>query len=207
MDPDASTLADVLTLADGLFRGWEAAVRQPLVGTSRRNKTTQQAAIAFALASQAHHSATAALQLLQQGRSLVAMPLVRMTYECAIDAHWVSQEPDAAKAFMNEDMRQRRNLAQQLRKASGLGHLAAPIEAQLLDELETNSNARHFSTICADLSPGGDDAYAAYRMMSQYSHPSILIADAYVLEGDDAFTVSHRPHDQPDAKSWAFIIA
>lgn len=206
LDPAACSLKDVLSLGSSLFRGWERMLEEDLHGTRRREKTPQQLAVVWGLVAHTHHVASEVLDLIQRDRVLVALPLARMAFECAITAHWVSQAPDAASAFFNEDLRQRRNHVETLRKSTSLGQFANGIAAQMVEDLDSNSSARRFDGICDDLAPGGADAYAHYRLASHLSHPTVLIADFYLEPHPTAgMALRAAPSEEPNAKSWAFI--
>lgn len=208
LHPDTASLGDVLEVADSLFRGWEAGMSDDLQGTRRREKSYQQVAVTFGLAAHAHNVASAALELIRCDRVLVAMPLVRSVYECSLKAHWVSQAPDAAAAFVNEDLRQRRAHVETLRRTRTLSQFADDMEKQLVESFDTNSSAKQFENICNDLRPGGADAYALYRLLSQLSHATVAVADFY-LEPHETSPIALRafPAEEPSGKSWAFTVA
>lgn len=193
-----------------LLDGWEARVDVPLTGTRRRPFSPQLLAVAHGLAAHTHYIATPALDLIGMGRVLASLPLIRAAYESAITAQWVVQTGDGAAAFVNEDLRQRRNHVTSLEKAASetLRGASAEVAAQLMDELETTSSARRFDEICADLTPGGQDAYVVYRSLSHLSHASVLVADQYLeaLEVSPHLALRTEPAE-PDAPTWTHILA
>ena len=120
------------------------------------------AAIVLALTSQVTETSAAAITLIRSGAAeLVAMPLVRTAYENALTAHWLTQVPDATPAFINEDVRSRRNLAKDLPEARGETFRASVVsfERQITPKLTTGSavQARNFRDMCVDLDPAGMD--------------------------------------------------
>src|SRR5207253_474506 len=138
------------------------------------------------------------------------IPLVRVAYEASITAQWVVQTIDGTQAFINEDLRQRRNQVKTLEAAaSTVFREAAPgVAAQLIAELETQASARRFDEVCDDLTPGGKDAYATYRAMSHLSHSTVLVVDQYLQPTDAGPGLALRMEpDEPDAPTWAAILA
>lgn len=98
----------VSAVARDLLLGWNARADAPLVGTRKRKFNQQQLALAHGLCAHVHYLAGPALALLDEGKVLAALPLVRACFESAITAQWVTQTTDGAPAFVNEDVRQRR---------------------------------------------------------------------------------------------------
>jgi hypothetical protein len=129
-------------------------------------------------------------------------------YEAAITAQWIARTTDGAEAFINEDVRQRRNHAKTLEESLAQPDVAANIKSQLVDQLETRATARAFSSVCDDLAPGGAEAYIVYRMLSQYSHASVLLIDSYLQTHDGATGVALRAIPaEADAGTWAAVLA
>ncbi len=197
-------------VARGLLAGWDSRADVPLVGTRKRRFNQQQLALAHGLCAHAHYLADPALDLLDSGRVLAALPLVRACFESAITAQWVTQTTDGAPAFVNEDVRQRRAQVQTLEKAvSEVFREAAPeIAANLIDPLHTNATARGFHNLCNDLVPGGADAYSIYRVLSQYSHASVLVIDDYLQATDTGPGLALHTHPvEPNAATWTNVLA
>lgn len=64
----------------------------------------------FGLAMHTIHTGKAALELQQDGRPLIAMPLVRLAFETAINVQWLVHSEQGLWGFVNEGNRQRRAL-------------------------------------------------------------------------------------------------
>lgn len=200
----------VSAVARGLLAGWDARADAPLVGTRKRKFNQQQLALAHGLCAHVHYLARPALDLLDEGKVLAALPLVRACFESAITAQWVTQTTDGAPAFVNEDVRQRRAQVHTLEKAvSSVFREAAPeIAANLVDPLETSATARGFHNLCDDLVPGGADAYSIYRMPSQYSHASVLVIDDYLQTTDTGPGLALRTVPvEPNGATWTSMLA
>ena len=136
------------------------------------------------LAAFAHECGQSYLDLLDAGRGLTGAGLVRSAYESALTSLWLVRMKDAALAFVNEELRQRRSLATTLRN-SGLGVDEDVITAIGRDgfvPFDSLSNARRFDLICKDLNPGGDQAYWYYRVLSGLTHPSLTLVDRYLIK-------------------------
>jgi hypothetical protein len=207
----AKTQTELALIARQLLTGWEAWMTDPLVVTQRGRKHPMQAAVTHGLCAHVHYLAPSALDLLDSGRVLAALPLVRAGFEAAIDAQWVAQTKDGWAAFLNEDLRQRQNLVKSLEQAaSHVFREAAPSVARYshLEKLETTASVRHFQHVCDDLVPAGGDAYITYRSMSHLTHASGLVVDLY-LESDDgpAGLARRMTPKEPSALSWTFIVA
>lgn len=198
----------VTAVARGLLLGWDARADAPLVGTRKRKFNQQQLALAHGLCAHVHYLAGPALALLDEGKVLAALPLVRACFESAITAQWVTQTTDGAPAFVNEDVRQRRAQIPTLEKAvSSVFREAAPeIAARLVDRLESNTTARGFHNLCDDLVPGGADAYSIYRVLSQYSHASVLVIDDYLQATDTGLALRSVPVE-PNGATWTNLLA
>jgi hypothetical protein len=199
----------VSQLAFELIDTWRA---QDRLDVTRRKFDAQKIGAVYGLAAHVHSVAPIALDLLLRGLVLEAMPLVRTVFECAITAQWVAQVPEAPAAFANEDVRQRLAMIKTWERALP-GRLAD--RPELIDklnadviELESSVSARRFDQLCADLEPGGNEAYAHYRFMSSMSHASVTVVDRYLDEADEppGFAIRTTPK-QPDQSPWAFFMA
>jgi hypothetical protein len=200
----------VSSVARGLLAGWDARADAPLIGTRKRRFHQQQLVVAHGLCAHVHYLAGPALGLLDKGKVLAALPLVRACFESAITAQWVTQTTDGAPAFVNEDVRQRHAHVKTLEKAvSQVFREAAPeIAANLIDRLETSATAKGFHNICNDLVPAGADAYSIYRMLSQYSHASVLVIDDYLQATDAGPGVALRTEPvEPNGATWTNMLA
>jgi hypothetical protein len=198
------------TLARQLLAGWHARMETPLVGTRRRPFTQPQLAVAHGLGAHVHYLAPPALDLLDRGVVLAALPLVRQCYEHAVTAQWVTQTADGAQAFINEDVRQRRAHIRTLERAVSnvFNDAASAISDTLVEELETSATARRFDAICDDLRPGGADAYVSYGALSQFSHPSAVVVDSYLrlTVAPPGLGLAAQP-EEPNAAAWTHILA
>jgi hypothetical protein len=142
-----------------------------------------------------------------------ALPLIRLSYESALTAHWIAQNIDGAEAVLNRDVQSRQAAVQTLKKANSevlrSGVQNFPYADRDLLRTSSQAQARNFEQLCHDLEPGGADAYAYYRLMSWYSHPSARIIDSYVQppsNDTDITTLRLSPVDS-DANMWTHFIA
>jgi len=208
MDADEQKRASAI--ARGLLAGWDVRTCAPLVGTKKRKFNQQQLLLAHGLCAHVHYLAPAALDLLDSGRVLAALPLVRACFESAITAQWLAQTTDGSPAFVNEDVRQRLAQVHTLEQAvSDVFREAAPsIAANLPPILDTTATARGFHKICDDLVPGGADAYTIYRVLSQYSHASIRVVDGYLqVVGTEPGVALRTNPAEPSAATWTNVLA
>jgi hypothetical protein len=120
--------------------------------------------------------------LCSQGLLVQAVPLIRLTMECAVSAAWFAVTPDSGRSAGYEGARQRLNLAQSLSKLSG-----SNIESVVNDlrenqrELEEfiSAEARKFEARAQALA-GIDWVYAGYRQLSELAHAGTPLMDHYL---------------------------
>jgi len=164
----------------------------------------------FGLAAHAHYVGRAALGLLSDPKTtLAAVPLVRLAYEDAITAQWVAQSDDGAEAFYNEEARSREAAAKDLSATSHviLASVGAEILAKERTRLGTSSDAqaRHFKQRCADLTPGGPELYAYYRILCMASHATPHTVERFIVPNEDRSAIaklSKGAVPEPDEGSW-----
>jgi len=170
---------ELIELGRDLIRGWDA---RPDVAVFRRDDLAPIVILAFA--THTHRLAPIILDLLERGSVVEATPLIRLAYENAFTCMWINQVPDSVAGFMNEGVKKRRATARTLREAGDAIQpgLAELLEQDLPDDLDTSSNgpAGNFQQLCNDLEPGGAYAYALYRYLTQYSHPTMKLGDLFL---------------------------
>lgn len=197
-------------IARRLLASWRSLSGGSLTGSKKRPFNSHQMALVHGLCAHAHYIGEVALDLLDDGLTLAAFPLVRSCFEAAVRAQWVAQTQDGYLALQNEAIRQRTAFVRTLeRAASDIFRNAAPNLAPTLASVgEADASARSFSDICDDLNPGGADAYTFYRRMSTMTHPSVEVALHYLRPVDAApgVTLSMEP-DEPEAGTWTYLVA
>lgn len=167
----------------------------------------------YGLTAHAYRLGSVVLDLLDDGRELECFPVLRLAYECAIKTQWVAQAGDGAEAFVNESLRQRRAAAKTL--AAGGSEIMRDAGQRMLSEEDenhatsSNAQARYFEQMCTDLTPGGHELYAYFRLLSGYSHATAYIIDAYIDPTPDRRNVrALRQHAQPsDGTTWRYFVA
>ena len=166
-------------------------------------------AVIAGLAAHVNGLATAGFDLFERGDWLVAMPIVRSAYECAIRAQWINQVPDAGDGFLAEDSRQMGNYERTLSEAQSetMRDAASRISHRIVSDYgDATSEARRFDLACRDLEPAGVDAYAIYRALSQYVHPSVLLVDQYLRDREGSVEVLASAR-RGGGSVWAGILA
>lgn len=142
---------------------------------------------AVSILSQAEHAVgltRAVIVLCEAGMNVQAVPLVRLTMECAVTAAWLSVTPGSAESANLEGARQRRKLLFDMERLS-----TVPSDGSLdsVDEIidrfapSDSAEARKFEERCRSLA-GGDWLYPYYRLLSGYSHGGTLLMDHYIQE-------------------------
>ena len=203
------TQSETSRIGRELLATWEHRGDSPLVGTRRRSFTQSQLAVVHGLVAHTHYMAGPALDLLDAGRVLAALPLVRSCYESAITAQWAAQSRDGYTAFMNEDIRQRRNHVRAMSEAAStvFREAASTIHGADFEDFPTTASARTFDKVCDDLDPGGHDAYVTYRMQSHLTHPSVIVVDQYLdaLDVEPGLALRLSPKE-PSPAPWTALV-
>lgn len=177
-DTSVATMRDVLAAWDG---------RDLTKRFASVDKITTDANIplVYGLAAHTHLLGHAVADLLEQGHSLQAQPLVRLMYECSLRAQWSALTPDSPQALSNELARLQRALSSELEQAGSqiLREGAGTLPYEHAEQLETAAAAaaKNFKTMCSELAVGSD-AYIYYRLLSELAHPSIRMVDRWVKE-------------------------
>lgn len=164
----------------------------------------------------AHHAARlsrAVLTLHQAGHHLEAMPLIRQTLECAMNAAWLLVTDDGGAALNAVDTKSRRVMFQEVTDL-GLADLSDVLHR--LDEEESSNGktvgrTRSFEERCRAVA-GGKQIYAIWRTLSLYSHATSSIADVYlssVTEDEgNSYGVAILWHgDWDQAETWMRVQA
>lgn len=126
--------------------------------------------------------------LLTEGHIVQSMPLVRLAYECALKQNWVYLPgEEAPRAISNQYGRGRKSMQKTMResKIPYLIEASDTIAGIDQEEVETTSfeQAKNFERMVEDFD-GGNDLYTYYRMLSEYCHPSVTVADLYLTSDD-----------------------
>lgn len=181
--PDLPDFDELYGMAVQLLDSWDELVAREDLTSEVKGRTVAQVAVTLGLVSHAHVVGRAAFTLLAANNGLAAAPIVRTMFECALTAQWVAQVDGAQDAFFAKQTKQRRNLLKAMRSltlpsldAAELDSAMAALDVQ--DAVKARLSAT-FEAICDALQPGGKQAYAHYRLMSQLSHPSDLMLDHY----------------------------
>jgi len=199
---------EVVQIGRALLGEWNAVTN---VEARAKGFNPAKVATCYGFAAHAHHLSPLALDLIEAGRVLEALPLVRLIYECSLQAHWVAQVPDAIAALDSKEYSSRRALVAELGQSMNLvlrqasEEIKSAMSTWTVDE--TTASAR-FRGVCEDLQPGGIDAYLHYRMLSSLSHATPMIADQYIsaIDGPPGFQIRASPHESPGV-AYAYTVA
>lgn len=169
-----------------------------------------KAATVYGYTAHCHRLAPIALDLLEYRLVIEAQPLVRAVFETAVHAMWIAQVPDAMPAALREEWRQRKNILVTLNDAPTFrDHDLSKVDR--LDgwgQQTVTGSARRFDEVCNDLDLAGADAYANYRLLSAFCHPSVLLADLYIAPATDASPFQLRPEpDEPPGVVSLYLLA
>jgi len=154
-----------------------------------------------------------ALAMYETGMVMETFPLLRLSYESALTAHWIAQNVDGSEAVLNNDVLSRRAAAGTLSKAHSeilrSGAQDFPGADKELIQTSSQAQVRNFEQLCQDLEPGGADAYAYYRLMSWYSHPTARIIDSYLQPTEDMQDLAslRLEPEKLDVNTWVHFLA
>jgi len=131
-----------------------------------------------------HHAARlsrAVLTLHEAGQHLEAMPLIRQTLECAMNAAWLLVSDDGGAALSAVDTKNRRVMFQEVTDLglSDLSDVLTRLDEEEARNGQTAGRTRSFEERCRAVA-GGKQIYAIWRTLSLYSHASSSIADVYL---------------------------
>jgi hypothetical protein len=187
--------AELRTLIEHLREQWDihglgtTTWHQPAAREGRRFVGSDVARVAAVegLTRHVHETASSVLLLTEAGQVNSALPLVRLMYECALNAVWLMQSKDdhGIKALLDEHSRNRLAIQRDARQAAsqvfrdGADDVADTDREPYAGSLDST---RNFENICKDLSPGGTDAYIFYRLLSSFSHASLEVSEFYYLK-------------------------
>ncbi|MCI9856780.1 DUF5677 domain-containing protein [Microbacterium proteolyticum] len=132
----------------------------------------------------AHHAARlsrAVITLHEAGHDLEAMPLIRQTLECAMNAAWLLVTETGGPALSAVDTKNRRVMYREVTELgmADLSEVLKRVEREEVRDAETVTHTRSFEERCRAVS-GGRHIYAMWRTLSLYSHATSSIADVYL---------------------------
>ena len=167
----------------------------------------------YGLVAHTHLLGETVVDLVEAGKSLQALPLVRMMYECALTAQWAVLNVDAPHAVANEMTRLQRATSSDMAQAKntilqeGAASLPYVDEEQL--ESAVDQAARHFRQLCVSLEPGGIESYVYYRLLSDFGHASIRVSDAWLRKPEKEGVVAVyrvQPDQSEDGLAIGFCL-
>lgn len=204
----ATEMQRLLRISRGLIAGWmQGAGDDAEFGQPGRIPDVARFVSVFGLSAHTHRLAEQVVPMIDKGLALEAMPLIRLMYECALNAMWLAQNEDGSSAFMNKETKSRKAIARTLAQSSWRRRGFPEIDDSLL-ESDSDLQAQNFEALCNDLKPGGPDAYALYRLLCRFGHPTGFIVDKYARFDDnlELTALSHHPDDHSDPM-WVFFTA
>jgi len=129
------------------------------------------------------------LDLSEQNRMVIAIPLIRLVTENAMTSIWLYLEPGNARAMVHEGFRQRRAALQDILQTGVEGFDTSHVDDanRVLDDFADADlpAGRHFDQRCKEI-VGGFNVYCSWRVMSSYSHAGMAMGDFYLFETAEA---------------------
>lgn len=129
----------------------------------------------------------AVLVLYGSDLALTALPNIRLSMECAMTASWLSLRPDRTNRLIYRGANERRKALDEIVKHGRPGFEES--RDRILDllqrlESEKDPNGTTMQARFTDLE-GGAELYTDWRAASELSHPSVGLADRYLIATDD----------------------
>lgn len=194
------TEAELRTLLRQLLDSWD--LHQGRQAAFESNAHAARVGMIYALAVHTHRLGRAVQSLLDAGFTVEAVPTIRAAFEAAITAAWIQQIPDALPAFLNRNHAQQQALRDTAVKAGWAATRdAEPIHADELDAYAVSKTskdgAKYTEALCRDMNADAA-AYALYRGLSWFTHPTAMVADLYLNlpEGAGVPTLLRTPKDE-----------
>lgn len=200
---------ELLALAEELLATMDADQDRSVEVKAERVANQAQAPFVYGLRQHVLRLGAVVIELYRRDLTLEASALVRQMYECAITAQWATDSLESIPAMTNESIRQRRALAESMRRStSQVFRENADEIAHIHDEKSetiANDQAKSFAARCNALE-GGAHAYAIYRALSAYCHASTQLVDEYIIvkseKSDPIFRIEPRGFDHD---SWLYL--
>lgn len=162
-----------------------------------------------ALAAHVHHLAPHAIALLDRDLVLPAAPLARLCYEHALWAQWVGRVPHAYGSVAMELWRQDQVLREESQAlGADLPEIRLALSVVSTPESAPAARMRGMRTVLRDFHPASvDAAYLYYRRLSALTHPSLVIAGAYVSGEWRRLGTMTRDPGQPFPEATVRVLA
>lgn len=172
----------------------------------------------FSLAYHVRTIAEPAANLISQGNTVAAMPLVRAAYETALTAQWAALTKHSIETLLHVHDQSLKTLADDLASAASPALLASvndePYKGTDVEHLDSSAYAaaRRFKTMCEDLMPQGSDKYVFYRFMSLGVHPGVNVMNQYLISdgpegGPDTVKLRAEPLQRGLVEWMGFLAA
>lgn len=174
-------LAELRTFASKLIEQWDRAQLKPFLMKIEYDGAGG-GAILWSFTNHVVNLMRTVLDLSEQNRVIIAVPLIRLMVENTMTGIWLYLEPNNTWAILNDGFRQR--------KAAMTGVIG--INAEGFDQSDVEEIDRVLETFdSAPLPPfeqrcnqieGGKAIYVVYRMLSAYCHAGMAMGDFYLNE-------------------------
>lgn len=121
----------------------------------------------------------------RSGLHVAAMPVVRQIIEFAMRGVWLERYRENVGAVFLDGAKKRR-LALDAAVSTGILARDDPVVAEARELVasaatDAATSGRVFEALCGEIQ-GGDKIYAYYRIASNYTHPSLMLTDLYLVE-------------------------
>lgn len=206
-EPAVLEVSAILEAYDGLLESWDR-YRQGSGIRIRRGTNRAKFYVSYCLCAHSFRVGRAVRELLADDFAAECLPLVRSMYEFALTAQWVVQVDQAVESFVKRSLRDKRKTIAIVPALRIPGHDADDVAralAEIDEETLTGHQRADFKNICLDLAePAGEAAYAHWRVLTGYCHPTEFLIGRYLDFGSDPDDVFMRmPPDLPPLAGWA----
>ncbi|WP_295125941.1 DUF5677 domain-containing protein [uncultured Leifsonia sp.] len=196
---ERQTIAESVEVASQLVELWRANPPEALTVLDR---SASRALSTLAHVDHAANLADAISTLVTRNMLVQAVPLLRLTMECAVTAAWFAVTPNSGRAAGLEGAKERLKLARGLARLSGAdaSDVIEDLEQNVRDESEAYSAEAHKFEQRALSLAGMDWLYVGYRELSGYSHAGTPLMDHYLRPAertaDAPLGVTYSPENE-----------
>ena len=184
--PGAPTADRCLDVLDDIVEKWRAGTGGPTVHTQFAH---QFVPLIWASTSHLVALADGLATLHRSGLHVAAMPVVRQIIEFAMRGVWMERYRENVGAVILEGAKKRR-LALDTAVSTGIIADDDPVVVEAREFVANTvaddaTSGRVFEALCREIE-GGDKIYAYYRIASNYTHPSLMLTDLYLVEDESS---------------------
>lgn len=194
-------LEELRVFARRLLRRWDREVARPFV--MKREYAEVTGPLVWSFTNHVVELVRTVVDLSEQDRMIVGVPLIRLATENAMTAVWLYLSPAGGRAVIHEGLRLKRAAIDDVLRLGAedfTEEQLVAVEAQLAEQSAHKLPAAgNFGELCRQL-VDGLGVYATWRVMSSYSHAGLTMGDFYLREAPPTKASPLGLSFEPDAR-------